>query len=305
LSESVAALNARYAVADRLDFVEGPGGLTVARIHDERCDATVSLSGGHVMTWRPQGEKPVLWLSAHARFEPGRPIRGGIPVCWPWFGPHESEPNFPGHGFARTMLWTVESIETASDGAMRLSLAMQQGEATRALWPHRSSLRSVITAGRELRIDLLTANEGDTPFQIGEALHTYFAVGDVRRARIRGLEHCDYLDKVDGGQRKNQEGAVVIADEVDRVYLDAIAECVIDDFVLDRQIRVRKQGSRSTVIWNPWAEKAHRLGDFGPQGFLGMVCVESGNVAVNRVTVAPGAQHALAMTISVERAPEA
>ncbi len=300
MSDSVAALNSRFAVAGQLDFAEGPGGLTVARIANAQGEAMVSLSGGHVMTWQPLGHKPVLWLSGYAKFAPGKSIRGGVPVCWPWFGPHHQEAGFPGHGFARTVPWAVEAAQTLPDGATRLTLALQQSEATHSQWPHASSLRSVISVGRELRIELITANQSEITFQIGEALHTYFAVGDVRRAPIHGLEGCAYLDKVEGGRRRIQEGAVVIGSEVDRVYLDTIADCAIDDAGLQRRIRIRKEGSRSTVVWNPWAAKAEKMGDFGPEGHLGMVCVESGNAADNVVSVAPGAQHTLAVTYSVE-----
>ena len=300
MSSEVAGLNARFAVPGRIEFAQGPGGLTVARIADDQAEAVVSLSGGHVMSWQPRGERPVLWLSGHAKFAPGKSIRGGVPVCWPWFGPHESEAGFPAHGFARTAPWAVERTEALPAGGTRLVLALQQPEAARAWWPHACSLECRIDAGRELRIELATRNLGDRAFAIGEALHTYFAVSDVRTTRILGLDGCGYLDKVDGGRRKRQSGPVVIGEEVDRVYLGTEAECAIDDPGFGRRIRIRKSGSRSTVVWNPWVAKAEKMGDFGPEGHLSMVCVESGNAADDVVAVAPGAQHVLAVAYSVE-----
>jgi glucose-6-phosphate 1-epimerase len=300
MSDSIAALNSRFALAGQLEFAEGPGGLTVARVSNAQGEAMISLSGGHVMTWQPKGEKPVLWLSGYAKFAPGKSIRGGVPVCWPWFGPHEKEAGFPGHGFARTVPWTVDSAEALADGATRLTLALQQSDATRAQWPHPSSAQIAVTVGRELRIDLTTRNLGDASFVLGEALHTYFAVSDIRNAPIRGLEGCTYWDKAGGGQTRVQEGPIAIGSEVDRVYLDTGADCTIDDAGLKRRIRIRKEGSRSTVVWNPWAEKAEKMGDFGPDGYLGMVCVESGNALGNVVTVAPGASHTLSVAYSVE-----
>ncbi len=300
MSDSIAALNSRFAVAGQLEFAEGPGGLTVAKVSNAQGEAMISLSGGHVMTWQPRGEKPVLWLSGYAKFAPGKSIRGGVPVCWPWFGPHEKEAGFPGHGFARTVPWAVDSTEALADGSTRLALTLQQSDATRAQWPHPSSAQIVITVGRELRIDLITHNQGDAPFVLGEALHTYFALGDIRNAPIRGLEGCTYWDKAGGGQTRIQEGPIVIGSEVDRVYLDTAADCTIDDGSLKRRIRIRKEGSRSTVVWNPWVEKAEKMGDFGPDGYLGMVCVESGNALGNVVTVAPGASHTLTAIYSVE-----
>lgn len=300
MPDSISALNSRFALAGQLDFEEGPGGLVVARINNRQGEAMVSLSGGHVMTWQPKGQAPVLWLSGYAKFAPGKSIRGGVPVCWPWFGPHEREAGFPGHGFARTLPWEVTNTEALADGTTRLTLALQQNDAARAQWPHASSLRIVVTVGSELCIDLVTRNLGDAPFVIGEALHTYFAVSDIRNAPIRGLEGCAYMDKVDGGQHKTQEGAIVIGGEVDRVYLDTAADCVIEDAGLKRRIRIRKEGSSSTVVWNPWSAKAEKMGDFGPDGHLGMVCVESANALGNAVSVAPGAEHVLSVRYGVE-----
>lgn len=300
MSDSITALNSRFAIAGQLDFEEGPGGLTVAKVSNLQGEAMISLSGGHVMTWQPQGHGPVLWLSGYAKFAPGKSIRGGVPICWPWFGPHEREADFPGHGFARTAPWAVKSTEALPAGATRLTLSLQQSDASRAQWPHACSLQSVITVGRELRIDLVTRNLGDAPFVISEALHTYFAVSDIRNAPIRGLEGCEFVDKVDGGQRRTQEGAIIIGSEVDRVYLDTAADCVIEDAGLKRRIRIRKEGSRSTVVWNPWAAKAEKMGDFGPDGHLGMVCIESGNALDNAVTVAPGGEHVLTVRYSIE-----
>jgi len=220
-------------------------------------------------------------------------------VCWPWFGPHGSEASFPGHGFARTVPWAVERTEALAD-ATRIVLALQQGDATRAQWPHASSAQLVVTVGRELSCDLITRNLGDAPFVLGEALHTYFAVSDIRNAPIRGLEGCAYWDKAAGGVDGRQEGAIVIGGEVDRVYLDTAADCAIDDAGWRRRIRIRKEGSRSTVVWNPWAEKAEKMGDFGPEGYLGMVCVESGNALGNVVTIPPGGEHTLRVVYSVE-----
>lgn len=305
MSDAIAELNRRFSIPGKIEFDEGSGGLTVARLASEQAEATVSLSGGHVMTWQPRGERPVLWLSTHAKFAPGKSIRGGVPVCWPWFGPHELEAGFAAHGFARTTPWAVERTEVLPDGGMLIALVLQQTQLERAQWPHASSLRSLISVGRQLRIELATRNLGDREFVLGEALHTYFAVSDVSRTLIGGLDGCSYIDKVDGGRRKQQSGAIVIDQEVDRVYLGTEADCTIDDAGFARRIRIRKLGSRSTVVWNPWAAKAEKMGDLGPAGYLGMVCVESGNAADDLVTVAPGAEHVLAVVYSVEPLPSA
>ena len=300
MAASISELNSRFALPGFLAFEEGPGGLTVAKVSSAQGEAMISLSGGHAMTWNPAGEKPVLWLSAYAKFAPNKSIRGGMPVCWPWFGPHATETGFPGHGFARTVPWNVIASEATADGVVKLTLELEQSDATRVQWPHASSVQSVISVGRELGYELTTRNLGTEAFVLGEALHTYFAVSDIRQTPIGGLEGCTYLDKVDGGARKVQEGTIATNGEVERVYVNTESDCTIADAGLKRRIRIRKSGSRTTVVWNPWIAKAEKMGDFGPDGHLGMVCVESGNAAENVVSVPPGGQHVMSCVYSVE-----
>jgi D-hexose-6-phosphate mutarotase len=246
----------------------------------------------------------VVWLSRFARFAPGKSIRGGVPVCWPWFGPHATDPALPAHGFARTVPWEVTATRELDDGATEIALALVETEQTRAMWPHRAGVSLRVTVGAALEIALTTRNRDDRALVIGEALHTYFQIGDIADIRIRGLEGCDYLDKAGGGSvRRRQDGPVVFTEETDRIYVNTEAECVIEDARLQRRIRVAKSGSRSTVVWNPWTAKADKMGDFGPDGWRGMVCVESANAADNVVSIAPGATHRLAVRYAVEALP--
>jgi glucose-6-phosphate 1-epimerase len=300
VSAAIADLNKRFSIGKELAFAEGPGGLTVANIDGRYGKAMISLSGGHVMNWCPSGQAPVLWLAQHARFAPGKSIRGGVPICWPWFGPHLHERDFPAHGFARTAAWNVGRSTASADGSIHLTLTMPPTDVGRAQWPHAATAQVVVSLGPELRIDLITKNAGSTAVAVGEALHTYFAVSDVRRTPISGLAGCNYIDKADGSSRKVQAGDILVNGEVDRVYINTTSECCIEDPELKRRIHIRKSGSRSTVVWNPWSEKAAKLGDFGADGFLGMVCVESGNALENVVTVQPGGEHILSVRYSVE-----
>jgi len=299
-SNDLSALNTRFAIPGHVQFKEGPGGLAVAEVANTHAESMIALQGAHVMTWQPRGQEPVLWLSRHGKFAPGKSIRGGVPICWPWFGPHATDASLPGHGFARAVMWEVKETRALTDGATFLRFGLIETDAIRAQWPHPSSVELLVTVGFELWVELLTRNSGSASFQLGEAFHTYFHISDVADMAIRGLEGCAYLDKVDGFSRKTQQGAVVIGSEVDRVYLDTEADCLIDDRGLKRRIRIAKRNSRSTVVWNPWTEKAEKMGDFGPEGHRGMVCVETANAADNVVTVAPGAEHSLLAVISVE-----
>jgi glucose-6-phosphate 1-epimerase len=297
----VAALGQRFAIAGQLEFVQDSSSLVVARIANAHAQADIALQGAHVMTFQPKGEQPVIWLSPVARLVQGKSIRGGVPICWPWFGAHASNSSFPGHGFARTVPWQVVASETLSDGSTRIAFELPQSSMPAAQWPHACRVRNVVTVGRTLTVELVTENTGNSAFEIGEALHTYFTISDVDKMRITGLEGCTYLDKVGVAETRVQQGAIQIASEVDRVYIDTEADCLIEDRGLNRRIRIAKSGSRSTVVWNPWIEKAAKMGDFGSDtGYRGMLCVESANAAGNVVSVAPGATHTLRAVYSTE-----
>ena len=298
--DRLADLNARLGLHDQLRFVEGLGGLPVVEIENAQASASLALQGAHLLTWTPRGQQPVIWLSPDAKFAPGKSVRGGVPVCWPWFGPHPGEPAFPAHGFARTVPWEPVETEVLHDGRTHLVLRLVQTEATRAQWPHACEVVLEVTVGATLEIALLTHNLGESAFTLGQALHTYFAVGDVRRAAVQGLDGCPYLDKVEDFARKQQAGAVTIGAEVDRIYLDSRADCLIEDPVWGRRIRIAKQGSASTVVWNPWIEKAAQMGDLGSEGYLHMLCVESANAAEDVVRLAPGGTHRLWVRYGVE-----
>ena len=225
-----------------------------------------------------------------------------MPICWPWFGAHASEPAFPAHGFARTALWQVAASEALPDGSTRITFELPQSSIPPVQWPHHCRVIFVATVGKTLTVELITENTGDTSFEIGEALHTYFTISDVGALSITGMEGCTYLDKVGVAQTRMQQGAIQIASEVDRIYIDTEADCLIEDAGFKRRIRIAKSGSRSNVVWNPWIEKSAKMGDFGSDtGYRGMVCVESANAATNVVTVTPGTKHSLRVVYSTEK----
>jgi D-hexose-6-phosphate mutarotase len=196
-------------------------------------------------------------------------------------------------------MWDVRGTGVLEDDATQLRLGLADSEATRALWPHAFDLELVVTLGAELAVELISRNSGEAPFVVGGALHSYFQVGDVSRVAIHGLEGCQYIDKVEAGRQKTQDGPIAIAAETDRIYLDTTAECVIDDPVLGRRIHVRKAGSRTTVVWNPWIEKAKLMADCGDEEYLNFVCVETTNAAGDVFEVAPGGDHRLRQTIGL------
>jgi D-hexose-6-phosphate mutarotase len=300
LPPDLESLNDSFAITDHITFAAGPGGLPMAEIRNAYAAATVSLHGGQALAFQPHGHDPVLWSSAHSLYQPGKAIRGGIPVCWPWFGPHPSDPSKPAHGFARTSLWSVLSAAALADGATQIRLRLADDDTSYDLWPHPFELRLVVTVGAELRAELIVRNPGAAPYTYSGALHSYFNVSDVAAISIHGLDGCAYIDKVDSEQRKLQRGAITIEAETDRVYLNTAETCTIEDPGLDRRITIAKAGSRTTVIWNPWVEKARRLADFGDEEYHGMVCVETANADGDSITVAPGGEQRLTAIIGVK-----
>lgn len=282
-----------------LEFIEGAGNMKRVRIQNAQASAEIALQGAHLLSWQPVNQEPVVWLSSQAKFTSGKSVRGGIPVCWPWFGVHEKA-DFPAHGFARTQMWQLIAGEDLADGTTRAVFELQPNDTARVQWPHSYRLRLTMSVGATLTMALQTENTGSEAFVIGEALHTYFAVGDIGAVTVTGLEDGDYLDKVEDFKRFHQDGVVTVSAEVDRVYLDTTSDCVIHDARLNRSIRIAKTGSATTVVWNPWVVKSDEMGDMGEAGYRHMICVESANSASNVVTVNPGESHVLGVVYSVD-----
>lgn len=262
--------------------------------------AELYLHGAHITAFQPHGTKPVLWMSDIAAFESGKAIRGGIPVVWPWFGPHPTDESLPQHGFARTSDWAVCATDVLPDERTELRLELRDDKAARALWPHPFVLELRVVVGAKLSVGLRTRNTGTESVRVGGALHTYFHIADVGGVSIEGLGGRDYIDRLEANRVKREKGSISISEEVDRVYLETTDECVINDLGLGRRVRVAKSGSRTTVVWNPWIDKARRMTDFPDEGYRRMVCVEATNTADDVYYVAPGGEHTLSQTISVE-----
>lgn len=275
--------------------------IVVAEIDNSLATATISLYGGHVVSWRPKHQvAPVLWVSKLAQFKPGKAIRGGVPICWPWFGAHPSNSKLPAHGYARISPWEVVSVHALQGGATEITLALSDTDLSCNHGPREVRLSIRITVGTTLEVALTTTNVGDLPITLTEGLHTYFNVGDVTNISVHGLEGSEYVDLLRGNLRCQQEGPVKFGGELGRIYVNNQATCVIDDRQLQRRIRVEKCGSLSTAVWNPWTVTAAKMDDLGPDGWSDMVCVESANALENQVTVAGGSRHTLTATYSAE-----
>lgn len=292
------ALSNKFSIAGHVVFEQADNGLISINVKTAHATCCIQLQGAHITHWAIDNQPDVIWLSDDAVFAKARSLRGGIPICWPWFGAHVSDASLPAHGFARTVNWQLKETSLAGE-KVKIVFALQANKTTEAMWPYASELEYTVMIGQTLELDLRTRNTGQSAMTIGEALHTYFNVSDVSKVTLSGLDDCDYLDKVEGFKRKHQTGPVMIDQEVDRVYLDTADDCVIEDPGYQRRIVIKKQGSHSTVVWNPWRETAEKMGDLGKDGYLNMLCVESANAAENVVSLAPGEQHRLWVEYSI------
>lgn len=296
-------LNEQHAIPGHLSFHPGPGELCMAVINNAHAAAIITLAGGHVMTYTPHGGKPLLWVSPKSAFEPGKGLRGGVPVCWPWFANQVEDPqNKPGHGLVRTMLWSVESARALPGGETELRLRVSDTPETRAVWPHAFGLELAVTVGPRLRLEWTARNPGSQPFTYTGAFHPYLVVSDVYQVMLRGLEGVDYLDKNDAFARKTQAGPLRFAGPVDNVYLNTTADLAIEDPGLGRTIRIAKSGSHTTVVWNPYHNDA-RIPDMEPGSHRQFFCAEAANAAEDVITVAPGGQASLVMELWTEPLP--
>jgi glucose-6-phosphate 1-epimerase len=286
---------AAFSVPGRVEFEFGRGGFICAVLKSRAAEARVYLHGGHVSHFQRRGGRPVLFMSTESLFVVDKPIRGGVPVIFPWFGPRTNDPvgGSPMHGFARVMEWEVESSDARGDPSS-IILVLRADESTRRWFGGEFVLRHRVSVGERLTMELTVENAGRGAFSFEEALHTYFSVSDVRNVTIEGLAGVSYIDKMDQFARKVQDASPIrITGETDRVYLGTRSTCVIHDPGFGRRIVIEKENSEATVVWNPWVAKAKAMADFGDEEWVGMVCVESGNVGEGGVRLEAGGRHVM------------
>jgi glucose-6-phosphate 1-epimerase len=274
-------------------------GLDCVRVATASASGLVFLQGAHIAEWAPAGQNPVIWMSPKASYQPGKALRGGIPICFPWFGGHAEHKDFPAHGFARTHAFEYRGARLDDSGRAELEFLLLPDDATRAFFPYAFEARLRVAFGETLGLAFSVTNQSGSSFSFEEALHSYFHVSDVRNAAVVGLQGATYADKV-RGMAEFDEGApeLHLTGETDRVYVSSAA-CTIRDPGAKRLIRVEKSHSKTTVVWNPWSERAAQMSDFGADAWPGMLCVESANVAGARISLAPGDTHTLCVAVSV------
>jgi D-hexose-6-phosphate mutarotase len=266
-----------FEIPGSVSLQTGKGGLPVIRVESATSTAEIYLLGAHVTQFQRKNEAPLLFMSESSEFEVGKPIRGGVPIIFPWFGPHDG---MPAHGFARLAVWELRASQVLADGAVMLHFRLPPDDLFETDY--------IVTVGDTLTMELSVANTGSSDCSFESCLHTYFQIGDIHQISVIGLNGTRYLDSLIGEQSTETADAIRFTGEVDRIYQNTSADVEIHDPSLRRSIRVRKSGSKSTVVWNPWIAKSQRMPDFGDDEYLKMVCVESGNVKENAVVLHPG-----------------
>lgn len=294
----VAELDRRFTVPGIATVREGNGGLPRVEIAGLLAEGEMYLHGAHVTSWKPAGHDELLFLSTKSLWEEGRAIRGGIPICFPWFRAKVDDPRAPAHGVVRTTMWQLESIRQ-EEGQVVVSMWTESNEQTRRWWPGEFRLVHRVRFGSELSLELVSTNTGSTSLRFEEALHTYHRVGDVGQVRLEGLDKVRFLDNTDLNQEKTQRGEVEIAAPTDNAYLDTESEIDLLDPALRRRIRLRKSNSRTTVVWNPWREGAASFKDLGKNEWKQFLCVEASNILGAAIDLAPGEEHKMTAVLSL------
>ena len=299
-SSDIADLNARFAISGSAQIVAGKGGLPKVQLFSSGASADIYLHGAQVTSWKLAGQEDALFLSELSRWEDGRAIRGGVPVCFPWFRGKADNAKAPAHGFARTQSWNLVSVaQDEESDAIAAVLSLENNEISERWWPHPFHLELKISVGSALGLELTVTNTGEAPFSFEEALHTYYRVGDVESVRIKGLEQTSFLDNTDGNREKVETGEIALTRATDNAFQKTAAPVTLGDPVLKRSIRLEKQHSNTTVVWNPWKDGAAALADLGDDEWQQMACVEACNIMGQAVTLQAGERHTLNATISI------
>ncbi|MBA3755990.1 MAG: D-hexose-6-phosphate mutarotase [Nitrosomonas sp.] len=299
---NIEQLNANYNIAGQLEFIAGKGGLPMIQVNSSKAKALISIYAGQVLSFKPSDEpEDILFLSEQAYYQSGKAIKGGAPICWPWFGPDPLGQGRPGHGFVRNRPWNVVATEENANGDIKITLGLVDTPETQSIWPYSFVLHHEILISDSLNLSLITRNTGNEKFSITQAFHTYFKIGHIAQVKVLGLEGCSYIDKVDNSAQKLQADSVTINSEVDRIYLDAGKPLTIEDSVLHRRIQITSQGSKTAVVWNPWEKISKEMADLEDVDYQRLLCVETTNAANDVVEIAPGNECRLTANYRVMR----
>lgn len=296
----ITELDRRFGIPGVARVSEGNGGLPRVQITSSGVEGEIYLHGAQVTSWKPPNNEEILFLSSKSRWQEGQAVRGGIPICFPWFRGKTDDPRAPAHGFVRTKSWQLESI-VRNESGISVRMFTSSDEQTRRWWPGEFRLVHHANFGSELNLELICTNTGKTSLRFEEALHTYNRVADVGNVRLQGLDTLHFLDNTDSNQEKVQHGDVQIASETDNAFLNSQNAVDLIDPKFERRIRLQKARSQATVVWNPWREGAAGLRDLGDGEWRQFLCVEASNILSDSVTLAPGEEHKMTAVLSLAK----
>ena len=284
-------LNDQFGIEGELGFSEQEGDLIYIDVVNKYAEATISLYGAHIIQFRPYNSFDVLWMSPSSNFEVGKAIRGGIPICFPWFGPHASDSSLPAHGFARILPWQVVKTSTTDKYETEIVLELNSSEKTKEYWPYDFKAELLICVGAELTVELSITNTGHQTFQYTSAIHTYFYVSEIANVKIEGLQGASFYKGFGNEVFTQEDEAIEIRQEENRRYVNTESDIILHDTVFQRKIKTSKKGSKVTVVWNPWSETVKTMNDIPEDGFETFVCIEPANSYNDFIELAPGEQH--------------
>ena len=293
-------LEDKFSIEGEVGFAELENDLVFLTVSNKYADVDICLYGAHVTSFRPHKAMEVLWMSPESNFEVGKAIRGGIPVCFPWFGPHKTDPQMPQHGFARLMYWDVLETKTLPSGETFIRLQLCSSEETKAYWPHDFCAQLTVVVGLTLTVTLKVTNTSSVLIEYTCALHSYFSLSSIENITIDGLQGTSYHSQLEPGEFVQQEPLLEIQKAETRHYYNTEGPCIIDDSTFRRRIRVAKAGSKVTTVWNPWEETCASIADLPDDGYEAFVCVEAVNAFSDVVRLSSGESHETSAMISLE-----
>lgn len=292
-------LDEKFSIEGEVGFFEFEENMVSITVSNKFADAEISLYGAHLLSYRPQGRMDILWMSDESFFEIGKPIRGGIPVCFPWFGPHKTDAGKPQHGFGRLMIWDLVSTATLPSGETEIILGLASSEDTKAYWPHDFYAEMKFTIGTKLTATLKVTNTSDGSFNYTCALHSYYSISALENISLEGLKKTTYFNQLTGEHDIQEEELLRIEDALTRHYLNTESTVVINDEVFKRRIKVEKIGSKVTTVWNPGEEACQKIADLSEDSFHAFVCVEATNAFEYPVSLASGESFETSAIISL------
>ncbi len=297
---NIEQLNSEFAIADQVQFIVGKGGLPCIKIKTTKASALLSIYAAQVLSYTPSNEpEDLLFISDKAFFQKGKAIRGGVPICWPWFGADTEPPKKPNHGFVRNTGWSVAAVEVLKNTDVKIKLELVDTAETQKIWPYSFYLCLDITIGDALTLELSTRNTGQQTFSITEALHSYIKVGDASQIQVLGLENTEYLDKTKNYVKAHQSGAITFFEETDQIYLNIEHEQIIVDLSYKRKIKIVSSGNHNVVVWNPWEQISTKLSDLENEDYRHFVCIEAANAGSDKIEIVSGDEHKLTTSFSI------